>query len=215
MNENMFDINYDVTKKSKLRKFYEEKKIFIYTTIIILLISIFSITFYEDIKIKKKNELSSRYVQAKIYIDNGEEYKAASILKDIIFENDPTYSSLSLFLIINQNLIKDNIEITRLFDHILKNNKFKKEIKNLLIYKKAVFNSNYVSELEMLRDIKPLLNEKTLWKPHALYLIGNYYINKNEHNKAKEFFAEILSIPNLQNEFYDQAKNQLLVISSE
>jgi len=215
MTENTFDINYDVTKKSKLKKFYEEKKIFIYTTIIILLISIFSITFYEDIKIKKRNELSTRYVQAKIYIDNGKEDKAASILKDIIFENDPAYSSLSLFLIINQNLINDNIEITRLFDHVLKNNKFNKEIKNLIIYKKAVFNSNYVSELEMLRDIKPLLNEKNLWKPHALYLIGNYYINKNENNKAKEFFAEILSIPNLRNELYDQAKNQLLVISSE
>ena len=215
MTENTFDINYDVTKKSKLKKFYEEKKIFIYTTIIILLISIFSITFYEDIKIKKRNELSTRYVQAKIYIDNGKEDKAASILKDIIFENDPAYSSLSLFLIINQNLINDNIEITRLFDHVLKNNKFNKEIKNLIIYKKAVFNSNYVSELEMLRDIKPLLNEKNLWKPHALYLIGNYYINKNENNKAKEFFAEILSIPNQRNELYDQAKNQLLVISSE
>ena len=215
MPEKMFEINYDVEKKSKLRRFYDEKKIFIYSTIAIFLIIIFSITFYDNFKIKKTNSLSSDFVKAKIYIKNGDTESAKKILKEIVLSNDPTYSSLSLFLIINQNLINDNVEVTKLFDHILKNNKFNKEIENLLIYKKVLFNSNYLSEIEILKDIKPLLNEKNLWKPHALFLIGNYYVNNNEYNKAKEFFTEILSTPNLQKEFYDQAKNQLLVISSE
>ncbi len=54
MNENLSEIQYDVTKKSKIRKFYEANKIFIFSTITILLIIVASISFYLDNKTKKK-----------------------------------------------------------------------------------------------------------------------------------------------------------------
>ena len=78
-----------------------------------------------------------------------------------------------------------------------------------------MFNSNYVSELEILEGTKPLIKDKNLWKHHALYLLGNYYAYNSEYIKASEFFAEILSIPNLSKDFYDQARSQLSAISSE
>ena len=67
-------------------------------------------------------------------------------LKEIFFANDSTYSTLSFFLMLNQNLISDPNEISSFYDHLLKNNKFDKEIRNLLIYKKALFNANFVEE---------------------------------------------------------------------
>ena len=72
-----------------------------------------------------------------------------------------------------------------MFDHLLDNNKFEKEVKNLLIYKKALFNSNFVSESELLEDIKPLLNTETLWKPHALLLLVIIFYQKGIYKSER------------------------------
>ena len=40
MNENLFETRYDVTKKSRLKEFYEVNKILIYLVILILIIAI-------------------------------------------------------------------------------------------------------------------------------------------------------------------------------
>ena len=114
----------------------------------------------------------------KIYLENGNKTEAVNILKNVIFANDPAYSTLCLFLILNENLITDHKELLALFDHLLANNKFEKEIENLLIYKKALLNSNFATESELLEGIKPLLNTETLWRPHALLLLGDYFVSK-------------------------------------
>ena len=122
---------------------------------------------------------------------------------------------LCFFLILNQNLVTDYKELSILFDHLLDNNKFEKEVKNLLIYKKALFNSNFINESKFLEDIKPLLNAETLWKPHALLLIGDYFVSKKEYIKAREFYTQIFSINNLQKDFYDQARSKLVFITND
>ena len=215
MNENLFEAKYDITKKSKLKRFYESNKILIFSSIFILVIFIGSFNFYLAKKEKKKILLSENYVQAKIYLENGNKNKATSILKKVIFANDSTYSTLCFFLILNQNLVTDHKELSILFNHLLDNNKFEKEIKNLLIYKKALFNSNFISESELLEDIKPLLNTETLWKPHALLLVGDYFLSKKEYIKAKEFYTQILLINNLHKDFYDQARSKLVFITND
>ena len=98
---------------------------------------------------------------------------------------------------------------------MLNNNKFEEEVKNLLIYKRALFNSNFISESKMIDDIQPLLNTETFWKPHALLLMGDYFVEKKEYIKAKEFYTQILLIKNLQRDFYDQAKSRLILISND
>jgi hypothetical protein len=85
----------------------------------------------------------------------------------------------------------------------------------LLVYKKALLSSNYVNESELLAELKPLLNKETLWRPHALLLLGDYFVSKKEYVKAKEFYIEILSINNLQRDLYDQAKSQLAFFGND
>ena len=215
MAENFIQAQYDITKKSKLKKFYESNKILIFSSILILIISFASFSFYLKSKEKNKILLSENYVKAKIYLESGDKSEALNILKKVIFANDSTYSTLCFFLILNQNLIDDHKEVSALFDHILENNNFAKETRNLLIYKKALFNSNFITESELLEDIKPLLNNDTLWKPHALLLLGDYFVYKNEYLKAKEFYKQILSMNNLQRDLYDQAIHQLSLISND
>ena len=215
MNENLFETQYDVTKKSKLKKFYEVNKILIFSGILILIIAIASVSFYSETKEKKKILLSDNYLAAKVYLENGDRNKVKNILKTIIFANDSTYSTLSLFLILNENLIVDQGELSNLFDHVLENNKFEKEVKNLIIFKKALFQSNFVSELELLDAVKPLINTETVWKPHALLLLGDYFASKKEYLKAKEFYVQILSLKNLHKELYNHARSQLIFITND
>ena len=215
MTENLFEAQYDLTKKSKLKRFYESNKIIIFSLIFILVILYGSFSFYLVNKEKKKILLSENYIQAKIYLEEGDKNKAINLLKEEIFANDPTYSSLSLFLAMNQNLITDYKELSDMFDHLLENNKFSKEVRNLLIYKKALLNSNFANESELLESIRPLLNTETLWKPHGLILLGDYFVSKGEHMKAKEFYQKIFTIKNLQKDFYLHASLQLAMISNE
>jgi len=215
MTDNLFEARYDLTPKSKLKKFYESNKILIYSFIFIVVIFLGSLTYYLDSQDKKKISLSENYIEAKIYLENGDKEAALKVLKNLIFANDPAYSSLSFFMILNQNLISDYNEISTLFNHILKNNKFDEEIKNLLIYKKALLSTNYVDETEIINSIKPLLNKESLWKPHALLLLGDFFASKKQYIKAKEFYSQILSIKDLQKDLYDQAQSQLELISNE
>ena len=215
MSENLFEAQYDLTKKPRIKKFYESNKIFIFSFILILIILFGSFSFYLENQERKKILLSENYIQAKIYLENGNKNEALNTLKKVIFANDSTYSTLSFFLILNQNLISDYKEISALYDHLLENNNFEKELRNLLIYKKSLFSSNSVSETELLETIKPLLNTDTLWKPHALLLLGDYFMSKGENIKAREFYQQILSMNNLHKDLYDQAKSQLVIINHE
>jgi len=215
MSENFLETQQVITKGAKIKRFYESNKIFIFSSILILVILFGSLTFYLESKKKEKILLSENYIQAKFYLVNGKKNEALNTLKKVIFANDSTYSTLSFFLIINENLISNHKEISDLYDHLLTNNNFEEELRNLLIYKKALFNSDHVNESELLETIKPLLKKDALWKPHGLLLLGDYYVSKGEHIKAIEFYQQILSINNLHKNFYDQAKSQLVMIANE
>ena len=216
MNENSFEAKYEITRKSKARNFYETYKVLLFSGISILLITLLSFNFFLSHKEKKRVLLSENFIKAKIFIENGNNIEAKTILKDLVFSNDPVYSTLSFFLILNENLITDKNEIISIFDHLLKSNKFEKELKNLLIYKKALYSSSYLSESEILKELNPLLSEsETLWKPHALFLLGDYFVSTNQKLKAKEFYLQILSSKNLQQDMYDLAKSKLILIHND
>ena len=215
MAENTFETQYDLTKKNKIIKFYEDNKVLIYSSFITLLIIFGSVTFYFENKENNKISLSENYIQAKIDLESGKKSEALNELKELIFSNDPTYSTLSLYLILDYNLIENEQEIISLYNHILENNKFDKEFRNLLIYKKALFSSNFSLETELLETTKTLINMDSLWKPHALLLLGDFFMSKGESIKAIEFYQKVLQINNLHRDLYARAKSQLDFIANE
>ena len=215
MNEKIIETQYDVTKKSKLRIFYDSYKVLIYSILSALLIFYASINFYLYKQEKKVILNSEKYVEAKVNLSNKEKDKALIKLKEIIYSNDQTYSPLSLFLILNQNLIEDKKELSGFFDYLLSNIKIDEEIKNLLIYKRALFNENLLNESEVLESVQPLLNSNSLWNAHALLFLGDYFSSKGEYLKAKEFYTKVFSLENLHNVLYEQARSQLALISNE
>ena len=83
------------------------------------------------------------------------------------------------------------------------------EIKNLIIYKKALFNSDFSDENDLLQMLNPIINSESMWKSHSLYLIAEYFYSKNQKQKAKEFFNQILLLPNANNDIKIESQKRL------
>ncbi len=215
MENNTPETQISINDKGKVKKFYVSYKNYIISFIVALFFLFAFLSFYADAKIKKRTSLSENFIEAKIDLEKDNIKKALISLKKIVYMNDSTYSTLSFFLILDQNLIKDYTEMSILFDHLLKNNEFKTEMRNLLIYKKAIFNSNFATESALLEEIKPLINKDSIWKSHALLLLGDYFVSKEEYLKAKDFYAQVLNVKNTLQNHYDKASNKLRKIAKK
>ena len=195
MEEDLAIINSN-TRNEKIKNFFlnNKKRIYIILSIfILLLIGYFG---YNEFRDKQKIDLSNLYNST--IIDYSEKNKDITLNKliDIINKKDPTYSPLSLYFIIDNELIRDNGKINELFDVLIEKVSLEKEIRNLIIYKKALFNADNISEKDLLYILKPIINSKSVWKSHALHLLGEYFYSKNEKQKSKEFYNQILSLEN-------------------
>ena len=131
---------------------------------------------------------------------------------EIINSKDKTYSPLALYFIIDNNIEATNEEINRYFDVIINDINLDIEIKNLNIYKKGLFNSSFISENELLLILKPIINSDSFWKPHALILLGEFFIDKNQNQKAREFFSQVISIDTANEKLKTEAKKRLVNI---
>jgi hypothetical protein len=79
----------------------------------------------------------------------------------------------------------------------------------LVIYKKALFNADQVEEGELLNILNPLINSQSVWRSHALYLMAEYFYSKDQKEKSKEFFNQIISIENSNPDIRLQAVKRL------
>ena len=208
MDEDLSIINTE-TRKEKVKNFFiNNKKRLLISTIFLILILISFFIFFEYQSIKKK-EISDRYNSIIIDHSNGNAALTKEKLIEIINEKDPTYSPLSLYFIIDNKLINEKNKINELFDILIKKTSLENEIKNLIIYKKALFNADFYDENELLNNLKPLINTDSVWKSHALYLIAEYYYSKNEKQKSKEFFNKILVIENSNQDILRKTQKRL------
>ena len=117
-------------------------------------------------------------------------------LVEIINKKDPTYSPLSLYFILDKKLISDRVKINEYFDLLIENTPLDKEINNLVIYKKALFNADQAQESDLLNILNPLINSESVWRSHALYLMAEFFYSKDQKQKSKEFFNQIISLEN-------------------
>jgi hypothetical protein len=106
-------------------------------------------------------------------------------------------------------LISEKTKVNELFNIIIKKTKLENEIKNLVIYKKALYNADLSNENELISILKPILNSESIWKSHALYLIAEYFFSIGEKNKSKEFFSQILLLENSNKDITREAQKRL------
>ena len=128
---------------------------------------------------------------------------------EIIQAKDKTYSPLALYFLLDNNIIKSQDKINNLFDVLINETQLDKEIINLITYKKALFNSDFATENNLLKILNPIINSDSIWKSHALYLLGEYFLSKNEKKKSKEFFEKILTIENANSKIKLEAQRRI------
>ena len=184
------------TRNEKIKNFFiDNRKIILSIAVVCVLIIIgfYSFQIYKD---KKRILLSDRYNDVVIRYENKKDLNVVELMKDIIYEKDSTYSPLALYFLIDNDLIKNLNEVNDLFNLLINKTTLEEEIRNLIIYKKALFNADTIQENELLEILKPIINSQSVWKSHALYLIAEYFYSKNERQKSKEFFSQILDLEN-------------------
>ena len=197
------------TRNERIKNFIIEKKKLLISAIIFFILLIFTYYSYQIFKDNQKKKVSEKYNSSVIDFGNGNKEKTISSMKEVILTKDQTYSPLALYFLIDNSLLDNSQEINKLFDVLILETSLEKEIKNLIIYKKALFNADSVNENELLSILKPIINSNSVWKSHALYLAAEYFYSKNEKQKSKEFFSKILSVKNANSEIIQKAQKRL------
>ena len=208
MDEDLSIINTN-TRNEKIKNFFVNNKSKLISGIIILIIIIIGVFSYDKYLTNKKKEISDKFNS--ITIDYSEKTKdvTSNSLIEIINKKDPTYSPLSLYFIIDNNLISDQDRVNSFFDILIKDTSIESEIKNLIIYKKALYNADNAQESDLLNMLNPLINSKSVWKSHSLYLMAEYFYANNQKQKAKEFFNQIITLENSNPDIRLQAEKRL------
>ena len=196
-------------RQEKIKNFFGNHKNKIISGIIILIIIVIGVYSYDKYLVNKKKEISDNFNSITIKFKEDNKESTANQLIEIINKKDPTYSPLSLYFIIDNNLVNDQNIINSLFDTLIENTSLDKEIKNLVIYKKALFNADQFKEEDLLSILKPIINSESVWKSHALYLMAEYFYSGNQNQKAKEFFNQIISLENSNPDIRLQAEKRL------
>jgi len=206
MDEDISIINTN-TRKEKIKNFFINNKKSLVTFISLALLIIFTYFFLEEVKDRKIKSLSEKYNNIIINFNNSDKINIKNQLIEIIKKKDSTYSPLALYFIIDNEIQASNQEINEYFDIIINETSLEKEIKNLIIYKKGLFNSEFETENNLIAILKPVINSDSVWKSHALYLMAEYFFDKNQKQKAKEFYNQILS--------YEKSNEKIILITQK
>jgi len=197
------------TRNEKIKNFFVNNKKSLIVGFSILLIVVIGYLSIGEIKERNKIKLANQFNITTVNFTTEDKQTTIDQLTKLINENDATYSPLALYFLIDNNLIENKDKINSLFDELINETRLDEEIKNLIIYKKALFNSNFLNENDLLQILKPIINSKSIWKSHALYLLAEYFYSKNENQKAKEFFNQIIILPNANNSVKLESQKRL------
>ena len=192
MDEDIAIVNEN-TRISLIKNFFKNNSINIAISVIFIIAIVISFFAYDEIKKRKKEKIAVDYNRIIFNTDKYNQNDIKNEMIKIINEKVDTYSTLALYHLIDNNLIDDQNTISDLFDKVISINK-DDELRNLIVFKKALYFSDKYTESKMLEILNPLLNSESIWKQHAFLLMGDYYFHKKQYSKSKEFLEKITQL---------------------
>ena len=203
------------TRNEKIKNFFVKFKKLIFSILVIIILLLLSFFYYQDFKKKNKIKLADKYNILISKFETGNKDSIVNEFKNIINVKDKTYSPLAFYFLLDNNLIKSNDEINGYFDILINEISLEKEIINLNIYKKGLYNSDFADESTLLNILNPVIKSKSIWRPHALFLMAEYYYANNQKNKSKDFFEQIIDIENVNPRIKQESQKRLRANFSE
>ena len=197
-------------RKEKLKNFFIKNSKYLIFSISALIILILSYFVYVEIKSRDQIKLAEKYNNIVNNFNNlqNTELSTKELIK-IIEKKNPTYSPLALYFILDNDLVIENKEINKYFDMVINIGSLEEEIKNLNIYKKAIYNSDFVDETELVEILRPITNTDSVWKSHSLYLLAEFFYFKKNKTESKKLLNEILNYENSNPEIKLEAQKKL------
>ncbi len=208
MDEDIAIINSN-TRNQRIKDFFIKNKKFLISVLIFLLLILLSFYSYQIYQDRNKIKISDKYNNSIIKHKNGDNSGIVLAMQEIVENKDPTYSPLALYYLIDNELVSDKNQINSLFDILIKKTSLDSEIKYLIIYKKALYNADTINEGQILEILNPIINSKSVWKSHALYLVAEYFYSKGEKQKSKEFFSQIITLENANLDILKETQKRL------
>ena len=196
MDEEIEIINAN-TRVEKLKNFLISKRKQLITLLILIVLILISFFGYQEFNTRSKEKLANKFNEIVTNFENEKKQNINNNLIEIIRAKDKTYSPLAFFFLLDNDLISSNQEINSYFDLLINDVSLDKEIKNLTIYKKGLFNSDFVDENQLLDILNPVIKSESIWKPQAMYLMAEFYLAKNQKQKSKDFFDQVINIENV------------------
>tara|TARA_Y100001980_G_C14460168_1_gene242261 strand:+ start:42 stop:686 length:645 start_codon:yes stop_codon:yes gene_type:complete len=208
MDEDISIINSN-TRKEKIKSFFLNNKKKVLTLLTIILFLIISFFGYAEFKDYQREKVSNLFYSTIIDYEEKEKGQTSKNLIQIVKLKDSTYSPLSLYFILDNNLISNKEQINNLFDILIEKTSLDNEIKNLIIYKKGLYNADQATENELLEILNPIIKSESVWSSHALYLLAEYFYSKNQKQKSKEFFTQIVNSKKANPDIATEAQKRL------
>ena len=203
-------------RKEKFKNFIVKNSKYLIFSISAIIILILAYFVYVEINSRNQSKLAEEYnyiVNNFNNLQNSEQ--STERLIRIVEKKNSTYSPLSLYFILDNELVTEKNEINKYFDMVIDIGSLEKEIKNLNIYKKAIYNSNFVDEAELVEILRPVTNSDSIWKSHSLFLLAEFFYFKENKAESKKLLNEIINYENSNSEIKLEARKKLVRDFSE
>ena len=197
-------------RKEKFKNFFVKNSKYLIFSISAIIILILAYFVYLEINSRNQSKLAEEYnyiVNNFNNLQNSEQ--STERLIRIVEKKNSTYSPLSLYFILDNELVTEKNEINKYFDMVINIGSLEKEIKNLNIYKKAIYNSNFVDEAELVEILRPITNSDSIWKSHSLFLLAEFFYFKENKAESKKLLNEIINYENSNSEIKLEAQKKL------
>ena len=203
-------------RNEKFKNFFVKNSKYLIFSISAIIILILAYFVYVEINSRNQSKLAEEYnyiVNNFNNLQNSEQ--STERLIRIVEKKNSTYSPLSLYFILDNELVTEKNEINKYFDMVINIGSLEKEIKNLNIYKKAIYNSNFVDEAELVEILRPVTNSDSIWKSHSLFLLAEFFYFKENKAESKKLLNEIINYENSNSEIKLEAQKKLIRDFSE
>ena len=214
MDEDIEIINTQ-TRNEKIKNFFINNKNSLISILVIIILALIGYFSFEEYQSSKREKLADKYDLAVIRYEADNKYNVIPDLKEVINAKDKTYSPLAFYFLLDNDLINSKDEINNYFDILINDIGLDKKFKELTIFKKGLYNSDFSNENELLAIFNPLIKADSIWKPHSLYIMAEYYLSKNQMQKSKEFFEQIVGLENNNSKIKTKAQKRLRSSFSE
>ena len=150
----------------RVENFVKKNKNIFLTILTLTIIVVIGINYFNYYQKSKNEKISEKFVQAGIYLSLNKKEESKKIYTEIVISKNKFYSLLALNNIIDNDLEKNTEEILKLFD-IVENTKIKKEQKNLVKLKKALYLIKISKDNEGKILLNEIISDNSIWRDTA------------------------------------------------